>query len=192
MCVPCVTSQHCTGGLLCVNNLCVPPCIGVEGCADEGSQTSNECGTAKVMGRTTLFTSDGYMIAANTTSAGNDDDLATTETDCFDGKYDQFYRFYMKKAETITVTADPVAAAWDFDIMLKLYAGTTCKAGGSPISCTDDGYDGASETVTHSASADGWYTVVVDGRLAFADAQDYGAYNLVAKLMGNKAPLCCQ
>ena len=142
------------------------------------------------MGRKTLLTAAGFVISANTSSAGNDDDLGTNDTDCWDADYDQFYRLWMKSGETITLTATPTAAYAEFDLMLKLYAGTSCKAGGSPISCTDNEYDGDAETVNHVATADGWYTVVVDGRASYDD--DYGAYKLVAKLAGNQAPLCCQ
>ncbi len=188
-CVACLSNDHCTGGNVCTGNACVPPCGDVQGCATNVTTSGEKCGTAWVIGRKDALTTAGFKKTADTTNANDDDNLSTNDSDCWDAQGDHMYRIWLIAGETLKVTSTP--SPFDFDLMMKFYVGVACKSGGSPVFCTDAGYDGKAETFTHVAAVTGWHTIVVDGRMAFSDDYDYGPYTLVAKLTGNKSPQCC-
>jgi hypothetical protein len=77
--------------------------------------------------------------------------------------------------------------------MLKLYRGTSCYKGGSdPIDCWNTGGDGKPDSFSSVvAPADDWYTIVVDGRMAFSEDFDYGTYRLTVRLGCAKPDCCC-
>ena len=177
----CPADQHCAAGA------CVPDCQ-VQGCASDLAPNGKKCSTAWVIGRKAALA--GFSHSSDTTDMGNDDDLDTNKTACWDARDDVFYRVWMQAGESLTVAVTPTD--WSFDVMLKLYVGTACD--GDPatlIGCTNDGWDDEKEQTTYTATADGWITVVVDGRMAFYDDYDFGKYTLAATLSCQAAGCCC-
>ncbi len=169
----------------CVN--CLP-----QGCTTDNTPHGEECPSAKIIGRTEALT--GYHHDGDTTGDGNDDDLPSGEgAVCYDAKYDNFFRIYLLANERLDVELDPID--WDFDAMLKLYTGTDCEGGSNGyadlVSCYNAASDGGVEDFTYFASADGWVTIVVDGRYAFSSDYDYGDYDLDVTLTCNHANCCC-
>jgi len=74
-----------------------------------------------------------------------------------------------------------------------LYQGTKCDADGvKPLHCYNDGSDGDQDHISgFLAPADGWYTIVVDGRMAFDEDLDWGPYNLAVKVACSEPDCCC-
>jgi hypothetical protein len=154
------------------------------------SPNAKKCGTAIVVGRSQA--KPGAYYSGDTTGDGDNDDLGTNQTKCWDAKYDNFYRIWVLQGETLKADLSPLE--YDFDAMLKLYEGTTCAGDGVDdlISCYHAGGDGVKESFTYTATKSGWYTIVVDGRSAFSDEYDWGKYNLVVTLTCNTPDCACQ
>jgi hypothetical protein len=135
----------------------------------------------------------GWIGAGDTTNAGNDDDLPSAmfgDSSCWDAQTDVFYRVFLVAGDTLRVTLSPRTPS--FDSMLMVYAGTSCAAGGDdPIACFNDGSDGKTDSIPGLAVATtGWHTVVVDGRMAFAEDEDFGPFDLRI-LVDAKGGACC-
>lgn len=131
----------------------------------------------------------------DTTNAGNNDDLDSPlfggDSDCYDAKYDHFYKIYLFAGESMTVTVSPMDQL--FDVMVKLYQGTECDSNAdSVIDCYNNAGDTKPEQLSFTATVDGWITIVVDGRIAFDDDWDFGQYSIAVKLTCNQADCCCQ
>ncbi len=179
----CTSCSFDTSG--CVN--CAP-----QGCVTDNGPDAEDCGSAKIIGRTDALA--GYTYNGDTTGAGDDDNLPSgLGTDCYDAKYDNFFRIYLLSGERMDVTLDPID--YDFDAMLKLYTGTDCDGGSNGYSdlvdCYQSAYDGGTESFSYTATQDGWLTIVVDGRFAFSDDYDYGEYTLDVSITCNHANCCC-
>lgn len=188
-CVECVEATHCPLATdLCESYECVSTCQ-AEGCTTDNGPDGETCGAAKIVGRIDAIS--GAFYTGDTTGDGDDDNLSTNDSDCWDAKYDNFYRMYLMVGDQLQVTLDPQES--DFDAMMKLYAGIDCADNGEDdlIDCYDQAYDGGTETLSHTATADGWYTVVVDGRMAFSDDYDYGAYQVTFTLTYGPSGSCC-
>lgn len=188
-CVECLGNPDCTApDTHCDNFVCVPDCL-AQGCATDNSPSGEECGNAKIVGRLDASTTISY--SGDTTGDGDDDDLSGGGSVCYDAKYDNFYRIYLITGDELVV--DLHSLEFDFDAMLKLYSGTDCADNGESdlISCYNGGGNGSSEGFTYTATADGWYTVVVDGRYAFSDDYDYGNYTIDLSLTCTQANCCC-
>jgi len=180
-------------GMCAADESCVPgvgcSACSAMGCAGGGGD-GEECGSAIVVGRTAAM--GGAVFDGDTTGDGDDEDVSSSlGSDCWDAKYDNFYRVYLVAGDRLDVALDVMES--DFDAMLKLYSGTNCAGGGTDdlLSCTNDGFDGRDESFSYTAAADGWYTIVVDGRLAFNDDYDWGRYRLTVTLACSDAGCCC-
>ena len=177
----------CAAGLICSGGECTT--CQAQGCSTDVGSDKKTCDQAAIIGRTNAQT--GFLVLDDTTGAGNNDDLSTNKTACWDAKYDHFYRIWMLAGETIAVTASPME--FEFNLMLKLYQGTQCDSNKDTLlGCTNDGGDGKAEEATWVANQDGWVSIVVDGRRAFTDDYDWGEYAIHVQLTCNEAGCCCQ
>ena len=186
-CVQCLADPDCPEYTHCDGGTCKPDCL-AEGCATDVAPDGKKCSKARIIGRTNA--QSGFLYKSDTTNAGNNDDLSTTKSDCWDAKYDHFYRIWLFVGETVELTTS--VFDYDFDVMMKLYQGTLCDdSGANPIVCVDDGSDGKPETKVFTATQDGWITIVVDGRMSWNDDYDWGEYSLAAKLTCSTPNCCC-
>jgi hypothetical protein len=168
---------------------CLPECSVGNTCETNLGPDGKTCGNAKVVGRKAAST--GWAFEGNTSGGKNNDDQGTNKTECWDAKYDHFFRIWMRAGETLDVTLTP--KTFSFNSMLKLYQGTGCEAGGDPlIGCYNQGSDGKPDSIQgYAAVADGWYSIVVDGRMAFDADQDWGPYSLILKITCSRPDCCC-
>jgi hypothetical protein len=188
-CAECLADPDCTEpDTHCENDVCVPDCL-AQGCVTDNNPDGEDCAHAKIVGRLDAINLVTY--SGDTTGDGDDDDLSTNDSDCWDAKYDNFFRIYLIAGDQLD--ADLYGLEWEFDAMMKLYSGTDCADNGENdlISCTNDGGDGNDESLTYVAPADGWYTLVVDGRSAFSNEEDYGYYDLDIVLTCVDTNCCC-
>jgi len=120
------------------------------------------------------------------------------KSECWDASYDNFYRIFLMPGEKLSVTATPDDLY--FDLMLKIYTGTECdddKAGWFDkndkylLGCYNSGWDDEPESFQYSAAAQGWYTVVVDGRQVGPEEEDWGAYEIQITLTCTQSNCCC-
>lgn len=169
------------------------------GCTSDLTPNGYKCSTAKVIGRVDAMT--GYSEAVSITdSFKNSDDLPSSLFDppdlpdddvkCWDALNDAFWRVWLFAGETLTATLSAVQS--DYDPMMKLYKGTTCKANWEQdlIHCYQNGGTGKGETLSHKATVDGWYTVVVDGRHSSDLAE--GKFTFKLSVTCKDAGCCCQ
>jgi len=169
---------------------CFDPCAGTQGCASDLAPAGKTCATPKVVGRTAAAA--GFTTSGDTTNQGNNDDLPSIGgPDCWDARYDLFYRVWLRAGDDLTLTATPKTST--FQVSLKLYRGTSCAASWKTdlLSCRYDAGDGKPETITWRADQAGWYTVVVDGASAFDDQQDWGPFTLKVGLGCVDSDCCC-
>jgi len=188
-CVECLNDGHCPALHHCEDGTCVPNCS-AQGCEGDASPNGEKCNSAKVIGRTAA--ASGYTTTGDTYNDGNNDDLPSWGgPDCWDGKYDNFYRIWLNAGDQVTIEAAPGPA--DYDMSLKLYQGTTCDDDWEDdlIACEWHENDGAYEQIVHAASQDDWYTIVVDGASSFSDEHDWGQYQLDVSLICADAGCCC-
>lgn len=188
-CVMCVVDGDCPGATdICEGEVCVTTCL-ADGCTTDTAPSGETCPAAKLVGRPDALA--GAFYSGDTTGDGDDDNLSTNDSDCWDAKYDNFYRVYLMVGDQLAVTLTPTDS--EFDAMMKLYSGIDCEANGDGdlIDCYDSSYDGGAESLSYTATADGWYTVVVDGRMAFTEDHDWGTYNLTLNLTCATAGCCC-
>ena len=150
--VPCFLGQsECFGGL-----------------AGENGKT---CATAIGVSRWVASTG-GVLANPSNEETDNNDDLPTSAgTRCKDSGNDLYYRVYLKAGETFSLL---LAYHPSIDMMAKIYRGTDC-ADASLMKCLDDNVDGPTvgsdppvdtdaEMDSFVADAEGWYTIVFDGR----------------------------
>lgn len=182
---PCdASTEHCD----LPTHTCVPNCQ-VEGCWTDTGPSAKTCSQAEIVGRTAAEVGIHSNLSMSW-SDGNDDDLPSgLGSECWDAKYDQFYRIYLLAGETLSVSLTQVD--WDFDPMMKLYKGTQCKTNWETdlIGCYQSGYDGGDESLSYVAETDGWYTIVIDGRHASDPGE--GPFTLNVSLACNDAGCCC-
>jgi len=192
--------MDCAAGFKCKSFSCIADCK-AQGCQTSLSPSGKKCSEAWVVGRqdaTKTFTK-----SADTWNQSDDDNLnyVFDHPECWDASYDHFFRIYLMPGDKIAVTATPAAAELDFDLMLKLYTGTECDDDSAGIfsandkylvQCWDDKADGKGEGFSYTAAAEGWYTVVVDGRLAGSDEMDYGVYTFALTLTCTEESCCCE
>jgi hypothetical protein len=151
----------------------------------------DKCSTARVIGRTDAI--QGFQASGNTTSHKNDDDLPSsllgTDPDCWDANNDDMYKVWLVEGDVLKVTATPL---WnEFDLSLKLYRGTACKANWEAdlVTCQHGKSSGKAEAYTYAATSDGWISIVVDGESAMDD--DWGPYELVVSIQEAVSGACC-
>ena len=187
-CVECANAGQCGVEEKCDEFVCKPDCDAL-GCATDEGPDGEKCGEAIVVGRPEAEA--GVQFKGDTFGDGNNDDQDGGGSDCWDAKYDNFYRIWLVAGDKLEVTLEPTD--WDFDAMMKLYKGTSCDGSGDDdlVDCYDDKSDGGVETIVYSVPADGWYTVVVDGRMAFEEDADYGDYKIDFKLTCKYEGCCC-
>jgi len=190
-CVACLDDSHCAAADHCANGACVPDCV-AQGCESNDAPDAKKCSTAKIVGREQA--SIWRVYTGDTTSMGSDDDLPTTlfdpgPDDCWDANNDAMYRIYLVAGDTLTAKLQQGGS--DYDLMLKLYTGTACDDNkwADLIDCWDDNAGSYKEQLDHTATADGWYTIVVDGRSGPSD--DYGPYTLTVSLACKFSNCCC-
>ncbi len=199
-CVECLEDPDCAVGFKCKSFVCIADCK-AQGCQSNLSPSGEKCSQAWVVGR--LDAKKTFTKTGDTWSANDDDDLNYFfgKSECWDASSDNFFRIYLMAGDQIAVTAAPAAAEWDFDLMLKLYTGTECDDDSAGIfdandkyliQCWDDELDGDPEGFSYTATAEGWYTVVVDGRLAGTEDLDYGEYSFSLTLTCSEDTCCCE
>lgn len=198
-CVPCLENLDCEPGFKCKSFACIADCK-AQGCQNNLSPSGKKCSEAWIVGR--LEAKKTFTKSTDTWNQSNDDDLNYffEHPECWDASYDQFYRIYLMPGDKIAVSATPAPNEGDFDLMLKLYTGTECDEDSAGIfsandkylvQCWDDAADGKGESFAYTAGAEGWFTVVVDGRLSGAEDLDYGAYTLTLTLTCTEETCCC-
>lgn len=193
-CVECRDSTDCLTNWTCIDYACSDMCQGIQGCASDNGPNGEECGKAKVIGRTAAMA--WFTVNGDTENDGDDDNLpsksifAPDNPDCWDAEDDNFYRIYLKGGDKITVVATPLDSY--YNLSLKLYRGTSCKNNWENdfITCKYDESDGDPEIFTHTAQTEGWYTMVVDGNSA-TDDDDNGPYQLNVTLTCGINGCCC-
>jgi hypothetical protein len=190
-CVECRGDGDCLAPEVCgASRACIPPCS-AEGCASDLARDARTCGAAITVGR--LDATRTAFLSGDTTGDGDNDNLSTNRTACWDAKYDNFYRIWLVSGDRIDVVLDPQSAS--FNSMLKLYRGIDCEGGANGdsdlVDCYNPGSDGADDLFSYTAPADGWVTIVVDGRSAFDDERDYGPYVLRVTLTCANEGCCC-
>ena len=188
-CVACLGDGDCVAPEVCRDDFVCGPLCEASGCASNLAPDAKKCDRAQTIGR--LDATQTAFLSGDTTGDGDDDNLTTNRTACWDAKYDNFYRIYLKAGDAIHVVLDPTTAS--FDSMLKLYRGTDCQANGTDdlVDCYNPGSDGQDDTFDWTAGADGWVTLVVDGRSAFSDEGDWGSYVLRVTLACADDGCCC-
>lgn len=197
-CVACLVDPHCPPDQHCAAGACVPNCS-PSGCEDNLAPNGYTCATAKVVGRT--HASQPYVaVVSITDDFKNKDDLPSSlfnppplpddDVKCWDALNDAFWRVWLFAGETLTVSLSAVQS--NYDPMMKLYKGTLCAANWEPdlIHCYQQNSDGKGETLNHVATADGWYTVVVDGRHASDEGE--GKFTFTLSVACKDAGCCCQ
>lgn len=191
-CVACLDMSHCGEDEACLGGVCVNVCAPVKGCTTDEGPDGKKCSTAKVIGRAAAQA--GYVHHGDTTGDKNNDDLSfpifQDKSECWDANEDNFFRLYLLAGERLDITLNPKDPV--FDSMLKVYRGTACNAGGDPYQCFNNGSDGKPDQVVGwIAPGDGWITIVVDGRMAFAEDGDWGPYSLEVRLTCLRPDCCC-
>lgn len=191
-CVQCLDASHCGADETCLGAVCVSVCATVQGCASDEGPDGKTCGTGKVIGRTAALV--GYVHNGDTTNDKNNDDLSfpifQDKVECWDANEDNFFRLYVLAGDRLDATLTPKDPM--FDSMMKIYRGITCKAGGDPYECFNSGSDGKPDVIQGwTAPADGWITLVVDGRSAFDEEGDWGPYSLQVTLTCLRPDCCC-
>ena len=187
-CLDCDESHVCPANKQCVDELCVD--CQAQGCQGDASPVGETCASAKVIGR--IAAVSGYSTTGDTENDGNNDDLPSFGgPDCWDAKFDNFFRIWLVQGDLVTIVADPGPA--DFNMSLKLYQGIACHDDWENefVVCEWQENGGASETIVHTASQDGWFTIVVDGAAFSYDEYDWGAYDLYVSLNCADAGCCC-
>ncbi len=189
-CAACRDDNDCGTGLQCHNDACVPECRPpVEACTTDATPGGAGCGAAVRLGRATAtatITDYDYLLYAH----ANSDD---TSGACPGDGPDKTYSVWLAKGESIDVTGipdlDPNNSTYP-DLVLKLYTGTVCApGGGTPRTCVDAGGAGAVETLSFTADAAGWYSLVVDSTNAYYG--DYGYFYLQVTLHSLRSDACC-
>lgn len=148
---------------------CPPP---AEACVN-GSESREGCSNARTISR--LAASSGGWSITDDTCRGRD--RSDESGSCYDAGYDHMYRIYMREGELITarlIAGRGCDTTW-WDATLKIYESTSgCGDTGCPREqryyCEDYVDD---ETARHTATKDGWVTIIVDGSTAFDDDGDY-------------------
>lgn len=183
-CIECFGDGNCGAEEICDGTgTCVPACS-VQGCETDVTVSGDDCENAFTIGRSNALTGFGWN--STTVGSGNDSNLSNSSTACWDAKNDEAYRIYMLAGEQVNISASPMDI--DFDLMLKLFQGTSC-GNSNVITCFNQGYDGAQETTMYQATEDGWVTIVVDGRQAQSDIN--GPYTMIVSLVCNDTNCCC-
>jgi hypothetical protein len=204
-CVECLVDGDCPPGAHCGDaQACVPNCA-AQGCATDGAPDADKCSQARIAGRLDAA-NGGATFTGDTEGESNDDDLAQgwfPPSKCNDDGEDHFYRIWLRPGEILAVQLD--VQDNDFDAMLKLYEGTECDENDAGIFDDNDAYlvdcwngdgEGDDESFVWTADAEGWYTVVVDGRVEYNDDDwppdgDYGPYAITLILTCTDANCCC-
>lgn len=196
-CVACLDTSQCPPDHTCEENGCKPNCA-AQGCATDLSEGGKKCKDPFIVGR--LDAAVGKSFAGDTENASDDDDLNyfMEHLECWDASSDNFYRIYLMPGDALSVTLKPQVDAWN--AMLKIYNGTECddddagifsKNDKYLIKCFDSKDSGVPVSFNHVAATEGWYTVVVDGKLSGFEEEDYGPYTLDIKLTCADAGCCC-
>lgn len=177
----CAATEHCDG------NVCVPNCV-APGCLSDNVPSGEDCGSAKLIGRLDAIGTAHY--AGDTTDADNDDDLGSfAAPDCWDAQRDLGWRIYLLAGDRLDLYLDPVTP--DFSAALKLYKGLTCDNVNDLIECTREGGDGDPQDITFTATVEGWYGIIVDGRRSFTEDHDWGEFTLDVTLTCGPEGCCC-
>ena len=187
-CVECVVHAHCGNDLFCDNGVCTDACNTAQGCTSDDGPDGEKCDKAKIIGRKAAMA--GYVYNGDTTGDGNNDDLSfplfEDKSECWDADEDNYFRIYLVPGDTLDASVDPD----QFDSMMKIYYGTGCKAGGNDYECFNSGSSNKPDVISSwNPPAEGWYTIVVDGRRSMDD--DDGPYTFQLQLTCDDPNCCC-
>lgn len=166
-CVQCTDNSHCNvgAGEICSNYQCTVP-VPSDSCST-GSQSRDRCSNARIIGRSTAKIVSGYSISSNLCSANNRVDQSSG---CWDAGPDHTYKIYLRAGETAAMTISTgtscINSSWA--ATLSVYNDAGC--GSSARVWCDDHFTGSH---SYTASADGWYIIIVEGSSAFDDEGDY-------------------
>jgi Cys-rich repeat protein len=190
-CVECLANTDCTGGKVCnTSNACVDPgCPPPADSCTTGTQNRSGCANARIIGRKTATTTNGYKLSDSTCYAS---DKFDDSSGCWDANSDHAYRLYMRQGETASID---IQSGWDcassyssWNVTLQIWGNSGCGA----LTCTNKlacQYNNYKQSRVFVAPADGWYIIVVDGSSAFDDEGDYTfTVKLTCKVAGCECP----
>ncbi len=186
-CVECLTASDCAPGMTCKDGECIPDCV-AQGCHGLPLFPGQDCESPPAVGR--IFLHEGVILAGNTAASPGFQDSAGTGSSCPDSAQEQLVVVYLVAGDTLSARLAPMDPK--FDATLKLRSGKGC-ADALPelLSCSPGGGDGGLEELVHTASQDGWVTVIVDGAQADKAAHDFGFYLLELDLACSAEGCCC-
>lgn len=157
----------------------------IQGCQD-GASSGSGCAQARVIGRASAGSSQGYVKTDTTCNATNQS--KDFGSGCGDAGRDHTYRIFMRAGESFAATLTQgakCASAPSWDRTFKIYFGSSC----SDTSCSNASFcysPGAGNyNKSLNVTQEGWYHLVVDG----VGAEDSGSYTLTVKLTC-KTPGC--
>lgn len=143
-----------------------PACdAGLEACLGSMSFLDGKtCESALIVGRVALSATAGYRVNPDVSKAGNNDDLPSSGY-CRDPGPDKFWRLFMKEGEMLSIQLLHPSNSYQ---RLKVYEGISCSKAPSTLVVCEDSYtthkDGRVISYAHTATADGWVSIVVDTR----------------------------
>jgi hypothetical protein len=187
-CVECLSNANCTNGKTCANGACVSGCPAPSAACSATGDQDGTCSGAYTITRPSAAA--GFHIDDNYGLCGRDSDFANI-TGCESGVSngaDAAYRIFMKIGETLDVSllrgSSTCTIGWNGTVSLKIY-GTACSTDCSscPNTCASNYYclQANSQSTSFTASASGWYDVVVDSRGAANDDVG-GVFDLMVTL----------
>ena len=187
----CSHTDTCPAGNKCdeATNACVfAGCVLPANACGDGNQNREDCGGARVIGRSSAKGSKGYKKSDTTCNSLNYFDGGGGQ--CFDTGYDHSYRIFLRKGEAISVSySGSTDDCWgggandstaNFEI-IQSSDGCADPAGGCNTFVTCTGNSSGSYTAT----AEGWYVIV-------ADSQSWGADGFFYSLTVKLNPATCQ
>jgi hypothetical protein len=170
----CTTNEQCVELTDPPECQCLPGWVGLdcdEYVCDSDTALGEDCADARMLGRDDL---PAALLGESTASYSNDLNLECEGWNQW-GR-DRAYKVYLFAGETIDVLMDP-----DTDLSLFLFHPTDTSPnlcdGTTELGCSD-GFGLSDESITHTASEDGWYYIMVDSY----DSGVFGTYDLYVSI----------
>lgn len=156
-------------------------CIGTSGGCTEGFS----CDCAKVVARRDAR--KGYSWTAEGFSS-SPTSFANAPSGCSETGPDRVYKLFMRKGETVSteISVYSTSSGTYQTSYWESRSCTTSTCSGSYGSCGSSSSSSTPTASSHTASSDGWVSIVVSGKTA----SDKGFYNLKVTLTGCTDSLC--